>query len=238
MSWGSNYRLPANAIMWTLFWCGRTVTPQFAIDGVNVQDFLQRHYLGAMEQIALRVRTMPHVLGFDTLNEPGVGWIGERLTYRHLRPTPEHPLRVRPGLALSALDALAIARGIPTTVPWLKRNPTTGMAEPAGEKLVNPHGVSIWLPHAKCPFEAAGAYRTKGSGLEALNDEIFARAGDRALTLSEDGFGPLFDAVARTTRAHNSDWAVFAELDAFGAAAGRPFPRSLPDRSRQCQSLV
>jgi hypothetical protein len=231
MSWGSNYRLPANAIMWTLFWCGRTVTPQFAIDGVNVQDYLQRHYLGAMEQIAIRLRNMPHVLGFDTLNEPGVGWIGEALSYRHLRSTPQNPLRVRPGLALSALDALAIARGIPTTVPFLKRNAATGIAEEAGERLVNPNGVSIWLPHAQCPFEAAGAYRIAGGRAIAQREDIFSHAGDRALTVSEDGFGPLFHEVARVTRAHNPDWAVFAELDAFGAAAGRPFPRSLPQGS-------
>jgi hypothetical protein len=184
-----------------------------------------------MEQIAMRLRHMPHVLGFDTLNEPGVGWIGEGLTYRHLRSTPEHPLRVRPGLALSALDALAIARGIPTTVPFLKRNPATGIAEEAGERLVNQHGVSIWLPGAQCPFEAAGAYRIERGRAIAQREDIFSRADGRALTVSEDGFGPLFHAVARTTRAINPQWAVFAELDAFGAAAGRPFPRSLPEGS-------
>ncbi|MGZ5934847.1 MAG: cellulase family glycosylhydrolase, partial [Rhizomicrobium sp.] len=33
MSWSSNYRLPANAIMWTLFFAGRDMTPDFKIDG-------------------------------------------------------------------------------------------------------------------------------------------------------------------------------------------------------------
>jgi hypothetical protein len=55
MSWGMNYRLPANAIMWTLFWAGRRITPNFRIKGVNVQDYLQHHYLGAMDQIARRI---------------------------------------------------------------------------------------------------------------------------------------------------------------------------------------
>ena len=33
MSWARNYRMPANAIMWTLFWAGKHVTPDFLIDG-------------------------------------------------------------------------------------------------------------------------------------------------------------------------------------------------------------
>jgi hypothetical protein len=79
MSWASNYRLPANMIMWTLFFAGRDFAPDLSSDGRNVQDELQERYLGAMRQVALRVRHMPHVLGFDTLNEPGEGLIGREL---------------------------------------------------------------------------------------------------------------------------------------------------------------
>ncbi len=54
MSWAQNYRMPANAIMWTLFWGGAHVTPDFGIHGVNVQTYLQGHLLGAMQQVALK----------------------------------------------------------------------------------------------------------------------------------------------------------------------------------------
>ncbi|MBY8822456.1 cellulase family glycosylhydrolase [Sphingomonas colocasiae] len=231
MSWGTNYRLPANAIMWTLFWGGRLLTPAHRVGEENIQDYLQRHYLGSMDAVAARLRDMPHVLGFDTLNEPGTGWIGERLSYRHLAPSEDNTTRARPGKAMSALDGLAAARGLSVEVPLLRRNALTSIAEPAGTAIVNPHGIPIWRDGVACPFEAAGAYRIE-NGVAIAGDEEFFRTRDgRRITISEDGFGPLFHQVAHTVRAHNPDWLVFAELDAMGAAAGRPFPVDMPERT-------
>lgn len=231
MSWGSNYRLPANGIMWTLFWAGRLVTPDFRIDGENVQDVLQGRYLGAMEQVARRVAGLPNVLGFDTLNEPGAGWIGEPMSYRHLEPSAVNPTRPRAGAAMSPLDNLAVAAGLSVTVPVLARHPVTGATAVAGERTINPGGVRIWRDGAADPFEAAGAWRVEGGRPAALDEDFLRVAGGRELSLSEDGYGPLFRKVAETIRRHNPDWSVFAELDPFGAAAGRRFPTDLPERS-------
>ncbi|MCM8729356.1 cellulase family glycosylhydrolase [Hephaestia sp. GCM10023244] len=231
MSWGSNYRLPGNTIMWTLFWCGALFTPDHKVGGENIQHYLQRHYLGSMEAIAARLRDMPHVLGFDTLNEPGTGWVGERLSYRHVAATEENQTRPRPGAAISALDGLAAASGLTVEVPVLKRNRDSGQAEPAGVRRINPNGVSIWRDGQSCPFRAAGAWTVEDGRAIALDDEFFRVRDGRRVTISEDGFGPLFHGVAETTRRHNPDWMVFAELDAFGASSGRPFPRIVPERT-------
>ncbi|WP_156400536.1 cellulase family glycosylhydrolase [Caulobacter sp. Root655] len=231
MSWGSNYRLPANGIMWTLFWGGRTFTPDFRVDGANVQDFLQGRYLGAIDAVARRLKALPNVLGFDTLNEPGLGWLGQGLSYRHLAPTAQDPTPPRVGPALSPLDSLAVARGIATTVPLLARNANTGAAEPSGETTVNPDGVSIWTRGAECPFERHGIYRVEGGRPVAAAEDVFRRHAGRALDIPNDAFGPLFRKVAETTRRHEPDWAVFAELDPFGTAFGRTFPDDMPERS-------
>lgn len=231
MSWGSNYRLPANGIMWTLFWGGRTFTPDFKIDGLNVQDFLQGRYLGAIDAVARRLKTLPNVLGFDTLNEPGIGWLGQSLSYRHLARSAEDPTPPRAGPALSPLDSLAVARGVPTTVPLLRRDPRTGAAEPDGETTVNPDGVSIWASGADCPFERAGVYRLERGRPVAIAEDVFRRHAGRALDIPNDAFGPLFRKVAETTRKHAPDWAVFAELDPFGTVFGRSFPDDMPERS-------
>jgi hypothetical protein len=231
MSWGMNYRLPANAIMWTLFWGGRWITPDFRIQGVNAQDYLQHHYLGAMDQIAGRIHTFSNVLGFDTLNEPGVGWIGERLEYRHERPTEENPLLPRPGPVLSALDALAIARGIPTRVSVVAVDHARREVATTGTTLLNPLGISIWRPDATCPFEQAGAYAVRDGKVECVNGDIFCGNGSRLQTVAEEGFGPLWEQVATTVRAYRSDWSVFAEMDPWGVAAGRKFPAGLPPRT-------
>ncbi len=158
MSWGSNYRLSGNAIMWSLFWCGALFTPDHRVEGENIQHYLQRHYLGSMEAIAARVADMPHVLGFDTLNEPGTGWVGDGLSYRHLAPSEENRTRPRPGVAASALDGLAAASGLSVEVPVLRRNLDTGHAEPAGSRIINPDGVSR---NSSAPATAAASLSPK-----------------------------------------------------------------------------
>jgi len=230
MSWGSNHRLPANGIMWTLFWGGRLFTPDFRVEGENVQDFLQNRYLGAMDQVARRLAAMPHVLGFDTLNEPGVGWLGQPLTWRHLAASEDHPERPRIGPALSPLDALALASGAAVTVPILTRD-ATGAARPTTARTLNPGRVRIWRDGADCPFERAGAWRMVGDDPQPLNDDFFRIAEGRVLGLSDDAFAPFFAKVATTIRRHRPAWSVFAEMDAFARASGRHFPAAMPERS-------
>ncbi|MGH8239161.1 MAG: cellulase family glycosylhydrolase, partial [Steroidobacteraceae bacterium] len=230
MSWGSNYRLPANGIMWTLFWGGRLFTPQLRIDGTNVQDFLQDRYCGAMEQVARRVRELPNVIGFDTLNEPGLGWFDQALSYRHLAASRDNPERPRTGPALAPLDALAIARGLTVRVPLLSRD-ASGTAVPTGERTFNAAGVAIWSRDVDCPFERAGAYRLRGKSVEAVNENFFRVAGSRQLSITEDAFRPFFHRIAATIRRHEPQWSVFAEMDAFALAGGRRFPQDLPERT-------
>lgn len=230
MSWGSNYRLPANAIMWSLFWGGRLFAPQFKIGDENVQDFLQSHYLGAMSALACRLASAPNVLGFDTLNEPGLGWTGAALSYRHVVASQDHPDEPRVGPALSPLDGLAMARGLPVTVPLLTRD-SSGKAVPTSERTFNSNRVSIWKADSNCPFEAAGAYRVENGVAIALDEDHFRFADGRRLTMPVDGFAPFFRRVAETVGAHCPDWSIFAEMDPFAHVSGRRFPAGMPNQS-------
>ena len=230
MSWGANHRLPATGIMWTLFWGGRLFTPDFTVEGENVQDFLQGRYLGAMDQVARRLADMPHVLGFDTLNEPGIGWLTAPLSYRHLAASPSNPERPRIGPALSPLDCLAMAQGATVSARVLTRD-ATGAAVPTTSGTFNQNGIRIWRGGADCPFERAGAYRMDGGTATPLNEDFFRVAKGHKLSLSDDAFAPLFGKVATTIRAHQPAWSVFVEMDAFARAAGRRFPADLPERS-------
>lgn len=225
MSWGSNYRLPANGIMWTLFWAGRRITPEFLIDGVNVQDFLQDHYLGAMNEVARRLADMPHIIGFDTLNEPSLGWVGQPIAYRHLAPSDANPERPRIGPALAPLDAIAMARGLTVEVPVLTRD-TAGAAVPTTTQVFNLDGISIWRDGADCPFEAAGLYRVEGGVAVAAGSDVLA-----AIDPTNDVYRPFFHKVADTIRAHQPRWSIFAEMDVFAHLAGRQFPVDVPERT-------
>lgn len=221
MSWPLNYRLPANAIMWTLFWAGRAVTPDFHIQGQNVQDYLQGHLLDAVEQVARRVRAMPHVIGFDVLNEPGLGWLGQALSAGDGSPMP--------GPALSPLAALAIARGRPTQVPVVRLG--AAPHEAGTSCLLNAAGRSIWRDGAACPFERAGIYRIEDGNPVPLLEQAFRTIDGRALDISEDVFAPFFIEAAARIRRHREDWLLMAEMDPFGTLAGRPFPARMPAQS-------
>ncbi len=225
MSWGSNYRLPANGIMWTLFWAGRIVTPDFLIAGQNVQDFLQGHYLGSMEQVAARLADLPNVIGFDTLNEPSLGWTGQPIAYRHVASSDAHPEKPRIGPALAPLDAIAMARGLPVEVPVLTRD-VAGAAVPTSTRAFNPDGVSIWLDGHACPFETAGLYRIESGAAVATGPDVLA-----SIDPTEDCYAPFYRKVAATIRRHQPGWSMFAEMDVFAHLAGRRFPADLPERT-------
>ena len=210
MSWGSNYRMPANAIMWTLFFAGEAFAPSALFEGRNIGTYLQDHYLGSMRAVAERVADMPHVIGFDTLNEPGSGWIGQRLDERRglLR-----------GLAWSPLDALAVASGIPRSLPLLE----------GGERLVNPQGTSIWREGATDPFRAAGVWDVARNGEPvALSPDYFQMFNGQPLDFGRDIISPFYHRVAATIRSIRDDWLIFAEADPFG---GHGLPDDCPERT-------
>lgn len=229
MTWANNYRMPANAIMWTLFFCGDIFVPDFKIQGRSAQEFLQSHYIGAMREVAKRLKDMPHVLGFDTLNEPGTGWTGTRLSYRHVERCAENQTPARPGPAWSPLDGLLVARGHSRRIPELAFDPVKLRVGVVGDKEVNANRVSIWRDGAQCPFEAAGAYRLTGNAHEVLREDFFQRASGREIDADQDGMAPFFQKVAREVRKINSDWLIFAELDPFHAIEG--FPPGVPERT-------
>ncbi|MDB5463541.1 MAG: hypothetical protein JWP23_1930 [Phenylobacterium sp.] len=227
MSWSSNYRLPANGLMWSLFFGGRWLTPQFEIGGLNVQDYLQGRYLACLDQVARRLAGQPHVIGFESLNEPSIGWLGQGLSDRGV--ANPSPLAIGP--AISPLDGLALARGAPATVPVFGGR-EEGAPRVVAERTLNPAGVAIWREGAPCPFEAAGVYALNGGQASPLDEEAFRRGPDGGgLDVPRDVFAPFFDAVAGTMRAHRPDWLLFAEIEVAGPFVGRLYPQAMPPAS-------
>ncbi|MDB5430440.1 MAG: endoglucanase [Caulobacter sp.] len=231
MCWSSNYRLPANGVMWTLFWGGRAFTPDFRVDGRNIQDFLQGHYLGAMAAVAARLAHLPNVIGFDSLNEPGVGWCGLPLSWRHLARDEVDPMPPSLGVKLSVLDQLAMLQGQAVAVPILTRDPETRVYAVTGEAARNPDGVRVWSDGRDCPFERAGLYRMAGAQAVSLREDGLRTVGNRAFNMSDDAYAPFFKAGAETIRAHNAGWALFAEMDPYAHIQNRRFPADLPERT-------
>jgi hypothetical protein len=224
MSWSSNYRLPANCIMWSLFFGGRWLTPEFKIDGLNVQDYLQSRYLASVNALAKRIAGLAHVIGFETLNEPSIGWLGQSLSDRGV----ENPSPLAMGAAMSPLDGLAVARGLSVTTPVLGGR-DEGLPRIVGERTFNAGRVSIWREGAPCPFEAAGIYTLSGGEAVALDERAFRRGPRNDFDVSRDVFAPFFARVAETVRAHRPDWILFAQIEVAGPFIGRVYPTEMPN---------
>ncbi len=227
MSWALNYLMPVNGIVWTAFFAGATLTPQWQVDGRNVQDYLQQHYFGALRALGLRLRDLPNVLGFDSLNEPGLGWIGRRMSESAQQNSPigPSPLRLAPGW--TPLQGLKVARGLSVSLPVI-----TGTS-PEGEALraqvgVNQARVPIWLPGAADPFEQAGAWKLDGDRAVVLDEDFFCRGSGGPLHMERDCMAPFFNSVARTIREVNPDWLLFAEINPHSVGHGKTFPEDMP----------
>ncbi len=218
MSWAMNYRMPANSIMWTLFFAGEAFALAFKIDGVNVGRWLRDRYLGAVRAVAERVADMDHVIGFDTLNEPGSGWIGRDL---------DDTGRTLSGTAWTPLDGLAVASGFSQTLPFHTFG--KGVSE---HRVVNPDGISIWLPGREDPFRVAGVWAEGPEGPIGLKPDHFCVLEGRHVTAEGDFMASFFCEVAATVRSVRDDWLIFAEVDPFAALSGlHGFPEGMPERT-------
>ncbi len=226
MSWPVNYRMAANGIMWTAFFAGATLTPQWQVDGENVQHYLQRHYFGAVAAIAKRVASLPNVIGFDSLNEPGIGWVGQKMSQRPAPPpiSDHSPLRLGP--MWTPFDGLRAARGLTTKVPFYSRAADGSIA--VHEVEYNSSRTSIWLSDGPDPFEQAGAWRAGETAAQVVDEDFFIKNAGQRIDHERDFMQPFFHRMAAAIRSHNPDWLLFAEINPHLIAQGRSFPKDMP----------
>ena len=143
--WSENYQRVPVATMWTLFYGGDTFCPELA----GVQQELQDRYIGAVAAVAERIAHLDNVLGYDTLNEPGNGYIGRsarslttaRRFFDQDGPAPWSPLE-----HLAAGDGVTVRR--------------------EDGEVLNPNGRSIWR-HG-CPWQRAGIWTLDRDGRPEL----------------------------------------------------------------------
>lgn len=143
MIWGTNYARAASQTLFTLFFAGRDFAPKCIIDGVNIQDYLQSHYIAAVSRLAMRLREAGGlldecVLGWDSLNEPFEGLCG----LEDITVVPKHQ-QLKKGSNPTPLQSMRLAMGqIQTCEYWdfgsfgPKRN---------GSVTIDPDGVRLWV---------------------------------------------------------------------------------------------
>jgi hypothetical protein len=144
MIWSTNYWRLAAATIFTFFFAGKDFAPKCIIDGVNIQDYLQNHFMNACGHLARRIHEAGDlenevVMGWESMNEPNRGLTG----YADMTLIPkEHPLKkgTCPTIWQTILTGSGRACEVDT---W-----DMGGLGPykTGTKLVDPHGEVAWLP--------------------------------------------------------------------------------------------
>ena len=143
MIWATNYNRLACQTIFTLFFAGRHFAPKAVINGVNIQDFLQTHFVDVCAHLATRINEagdLDHacVIGWESMNEPNRGLIGAQ----DISVVPSEQ-RLQKGTSPTAWQAILTGSGrAQTETTW-----DFGNLGPykSGTQLVDPQGQSTWL---------------------------------------------------------------------------------------------
>lgn len=212
MIWPTNYGRFGAATMFMLFFAGNDFAPETRIDGIPVQEYLQSHYIESIRQVALRLKDLPNVVGYDSLNEPVAQWIG----HEDLNQLSSRVLLLS-GATFTPLQAMAAAAGHTIEVPVYEM----GMGGPkvTSQATVNPKGVSLWREGYPDIWKQNGVWTDEGGEIRALKPAHFAktREGDRAAEFPRDYLKPFIIRFADAIRSVDPKAILFIEHAPGGA---------------------
>lgn len=206
MIWPSNYNKLAAATMFTLFFAGNDFAPKTLIDGEPAQDYLQRHYINAIAQVAERLKDMPHVIGYDTMNEPSRGYIGHENLY-HIEtqvlvgdiPSPFQSMLLGMGHAESVGHYELTLLG-----PRLKFT-----------RVINPQGCRVWRDGYDCVWRQNGVWDYDANGVpRLLEPDYFTHVNGEIIDFAHHYLKPFANRFAQAIQAIDPDAMIFFEIEA------------------------
>jgi hypothetical protein len=205
MIWPTNGSKLAAATMFTLFFGGEDFAPATTIEGESAQAYLQWHYINAVKQIADRLKGIPHVIGYDTMNEPQAGYIG----WEDLRQTGG---LLRMGATPSPFQGMLLGAGFPQRVPVSKVG-YTGTKQ-VGEEMVNTGRARAWLEGHRCVWRQNGVWDIDSDGeTRLLRPNHFRSVRGREIDFARDYYRPFANRFAREIRSVDPDALIFIETE-------------------------
>ena len=144
MIWATNYYRLAAATMFTLFFGGKTFAPKCIIDGMNIQDYLQGHFVRTCAHLAKRIHEAGGiendvVFGWESMNEPNKGII----SYEDISVIPKEQA-LKKGTCPTIWQTILTGSGRAVEVDTWDMG---GMGPyKVGRALIDPHGETAWLP--------------------------------------------------------------------------------------------
>ncbi len=205
MIWPTNYHKLGAATMFTLFFGGNDFAPHVKVDSLNIQDYLQSHYLNAMRQVALKLKGLPNVIGFDVLNEPSAGYIGMKdlnaygLLKNGFMPTPLD------GMVLGAGNALNVDR---------YEFALTGATVEESVQL-NPNTYSAWKTMDHDIWKTAGVWSYDNKKAVVLKPDYFTQVNGKPVDFSQNYYKPFINQFKEVILSVDSTWLIFVEAPLF-----------------------
>ncbi len=205
MVWPTNNTKLAAGTMWTLFFAGKRFAPDLSIEGINVQDYLQNHYISAIRELAKHLKDFDHVIGYGSLNEPSSGWIGWqdlRKQYGLLKmgdmPTPWQSLLLGDGNA-QEVDVWKTGKFS------LKR---------AGMRTVNVERKRAWQKDVPCIWKTQGVWTDEENGLPKLIDPyFFNQVNGKQVDFNRDFLKPFINSFSQSIREVDPQAVIFIESE-------------------------
>lgn len=187
--WATNGFKMAAATMFTLFFGGDDFAPSTKVDGQPVQEYLQGHLLNAYKKVAERLKGLPAVLGYDTMNEPYRGYIA----CSDLNSTDWY--QYKKGDTPTAYQGMLLADGISMEVEIWK----SFLPKLLGTRLLNPRGVRAWKEGRDCIWKANGVWDIDKAGKPVLlQPDYFSIKNGRKVNFTDDYQKPYFERFADT----------------------------------------
>jgi len=210
MIWPSNYNRYAATTMFSLFFGGKTYAPNVNVDGENVQDWLQGHYIAAFRHCYRRLKNCSALAGWGVMNEPHNGFIGHGHLAQEQKPIM--PVGPRP----SPWDTIRAASGFTVEVPLYSN---IGMRTSKTERF-NPGAHSLFKDGFCCPWKQAGVWTDEGGEARLLRADHFMQFNGRQTNFMEDFHKPFTLRFIETMKE--------AEENTFFFIEGMPSGTSVP----------
>ena len=203
MQWITNDYKFAAATINTLFFAGNDFAPKTNIDGVPAQQYLQDHYLNAVKQVVKKLKGLPNVIGYDTLNEPSSG-------YTMTPDLREKIGRLHAGVSPTPWQSFQLASGFPQNVDVLTRD-ALGERK-SGKELVNPGKVSLWKEGHSCVWQQNGVWKVNESGQPILlKPDYFASHNGQPVDFHRDYLIPFAHRYTDMVRSVDEKKIIFLE---------------------------
>lgn len=192
MIWPTNGARLAAATMFTLFFGGNDFAPATRVNGEPIQEYLQRHYIAAFQQVARCLQDLPHVIGYEVMNEPMTGFIGCHDLTRPILPKLF-------GEQISPLQSMLLGSGIPQQIEfWQLQLIGMRLME---RRWLNPNRLRIWREGDDGVWCHNGVWDQDAHGkVRLLRPQHFSSVRGRAVDFANDYLRPFANRFAAGIR--------------------------------------